>query len=118
PKPTAPSSTPLASAPTPATPAEPAPPEEGEKPATAPAPAAVGAALPISLEALSNLLPNDTEGICNVRMKDLMRTSLGRTIFATPGAFRSEAVQHRLGLAVEDIDLMIQGWNFTQNWSF
>jgi Protein of unknown function (DUF1559) len=90
--------------------------EEGEKPAPTPAPAA--AAVPVSMEALTNLLPPDTEGTCNVRMKDLIRTSLGRTIFGTPGAFRSEAIQQRLGLAVEDIDLLLQAWNFTQNWSF
>ena len=91
--------------------------EEGEKPAPTPAPAAA-AAVPVSMEVLTNLLPGDTEGACNVRMKDLIRTSLGRTIFGTPGAFRSEAIQQRLGLAVEDIDLLLQAWNFTQNWSF
>jgi flagellar basal body-associated protein FliL len=90
--------------------------EEGEKPT--PAPAAAAVALPVSTEVLTNLLPPDTEGVCSARMKDLIRTSLGRTIFGTPGAFRSEAIQQRLGVAVEEIDLLVQAWNFTQNWSF
>jgi hypothetical protein len=120
PKPAAQQSRPAAPAPAaaPAAPVE-APAEEGEKPAPAPAPAAIAAAgLPGSIEVLTNLLPPDTEGVCDVRMKDLLRTSLGRTIFATPGAFRSEVIRQRLGLAVEDIDLLVQAWNFTHHWSF
>lgn len=107
-------------APPPAEPAaaEPAP-EEGEKPAAAaPAAPTAVAALPGSIEVLTNLLPPETEGICNVRMKDFMRTALGRTIFATPGAFRTEALQHKLGFAADEIDFLVQGWNFTQNWTF
>jgi hypothetical protein len=109
----------------PAAPAEPAEavPEEGDKSDKPPAAAATTATaatagVPGSPEVLTNLLPPETEGVCNVRMRDLLRTSLGRTIFATPGAFRSEAIQQRLGLAVEDIDLLVQAWNFTHNWSF
>ena len=81
-------------------------------------PRCAAAGLPGSIEVLTNLLPPDTEGVCDVRLKDLMRTALGRTIFATPGSFRSEAIQQKLGLAVDDIDLLVQAWNFTQNWSF
>jgi hypothetical protein len=104
-------------APTPAA-AEPAA-EEGEKPAATPAAVAAAApALPGSIEVLSNLLPPDTEGVCDVRLRDLIRTALGRTAFATPGAFRSEAIQQKLGLAVGDIDFLLQAWNFTHNWSF
>jgi hypothetical protein len=97
---------------------EPAP-EEGDKPAAAaPTPAAATPALPGSIEVLSNLLPPDTEGVCDLRLKDFARTSLGRTAFATPGAFRSEAIQHKVGFAIEDVDFLLLAWNFTQNWSF
>src|SRR5262249_13566015 len=71
-----------------------------------------------SADALNNLLPPDTEGVCNVRMRELLRTSLGRTIFETPGAFRDQALSQRLGFRMNDIDQLLQAWSFTQNWSF
>jgi hypothetical protein len=72
----------------------------------------------VSTEALTNFLPPDAEGVCNVRMQDLARTQLGHAVFETPGSFRVEALQKRLGLSVEDIQIIIQGWNFTKNWTF
>jgi hypothetical protein len=72
----------------------------------------------VSTEALTNFLPPDAEAVCNVRMQDLTRTQLGHAVFETPGSFRTEALQKRLGLSVEDIQIIIQGWNFTKNWTF
>jgi hypothetical protein len=89
-------------------------PAENTEQATAPKPVAP----PTSNDALNNLLPPETEGVCNIRLKDLKGTSLGRTIFDTAGAFQVDAVRERLGVQVSDIDQLLQGWNFTQNWSF
>ncbi|HEV3448465.1 MAG TPA: hypothetical protein VG099_27760, partial [Gemmataceae bacterium] len=77
--------------------------------------AAAGSA--VSAEFLSNLLPPDTEGVCLVHMQDLMRTTLGRAMFESPGSFRSDALQRRLGFSIDDVDVIVQGWNFSQNWS-
>src|ERR1700719_2600504 len=64
--------------------------------------AAAGSA--VSAEFLTNLLPPDIEGVCLVHMQDLMRTTLGRAMFESPGSFRSEALQRRLGFSIDDVD--------------
>ena len=33
------------------------------------------------------------------------------------GSFRPEALQQKLGFSVSDVDVIVQGWNFSQNWS-
>ncbi len=76
------------------------------------------AAGPNSFEMVSNLLPPGTEGVCNIRMQQLRNTSLGRAIFDTPGALRVEGIDQQLGLAVEDIDVLIQAWSLNKHWLF
>jgi hypothetical protein len=71
-----------------------------------------------TLEAVTNMVPPDAEGLCNIRFQSLMSSELGRTIFMTRGAFLEGALSGRLGLTIGDIDLLIQAWNFTQNWKF
>jgi Protein of unknown function (DUF1559) len=77
--------------------------------------AAAATALPA--EFLTNLLPPDTEGVCTIHVKSLLGTALGRAIFDTPGGFRAVSLSRRLGVPVDDLDLVVQAWNFTQNWS-
>jgi len=72
----------------------------------------------VSLEAATNLLPPDAEGLSVLRMPDLLSSALGRTIFNTPGAFHPQSLQKKLGFSPEDVDLVLQAWNFTNNWSF
>jgi hypothetical protein len=71
----------------------------------------------VSLEAVTSLLPGEVQGLCTVRMSDLPATGLGRTIFSR-GALDQHIFTERLGLVLDDIDLILQGWNFTDNWSF
>lgn len=87
-----------------------APPKEEDKPESKPSGS--------SSDYLTNLLPPETEGVSHIRMKDLFKTALGRTAFDTPGAFNVKSLQQRLGISVSDIDNLVQGWNFSKNWSF
>jgi hypothetical protein len=70
-----------------------------------------------SLELVTNMLPGETEGVTTFRLDQLQRTALGRTIFNMPGAFRNDALAKRLGIPIGDIELLVQAWNFTQNWT-
>src|SRR5262249_18352189 len=106
-KPAAPKTTPVANIPAATPPAAEAPKET--KSASGPA---------VSFDAATNLLPGNVEGLCNLRMGDLPSTGLGRTMFTSPGALQYQLFKQQLGLALENIDLILQAWNFTQNWSF
>jgi Protein of unknown function (DUF1559) len=70
-----------------------------------------------SKEFLTNLLPPDIEGVCTVHFQDLMKTAIGRAMFDSAGSFRPQALQEKLGFSVSDVDVIVQGWNFSQNWS-
>jgi len=72
----------------------------------------------VSLEGATNLLPPEAEGISVLRMPELLSSALGRTIFNSPGAFHPQSLQKKLGFSPEDVDLVLQAWNFSQNWSF
>src|SRR5262249_36610636 len=72
----------------------------------------------VAMDVLTNFLPPETEAVCNVRMEDLFRTPLGRAAFETPGSFRADALQKRLGFSIEEAQIIIQAWNFTKDWSF
>jgi hypothetical protein len=96
---------------TPSTPPPPPPPAAAPKAEATP----LVSANPV--EMISNLLPPETEGICNINMSDLAKTPLGRVFFEMPGTFRAQALQQRTGLFVEDVDLFVQAWSFTHKWS-
>jgi hypothetical protein len=67
-------------------------------------------------EFITNLLPPTTEGVCCVRLQDLLKTALGRAVF-NPGPFDIEALEKKLGFLVDNVDLMVMAWNFRENWS-
>jgi hypothetical protein len=69
-------------------------------------------------EVATNLLPGDVEGLCTFRMSDLPITALGKTMFSGPSALQYQIFKDRLGLSLEDVDLVLQAWNFSKNWSF
>src|SRR5262249_33054925 len=70
-----------------------------------------------SLEVLTNLLLPETEGVCTIKMQELTKTAVGRAMFDSAGSFRAEALQRKLGFSVNDVDIVVLGWNFGQNWS-
>jgi hypothetical protein len=87
-----------------------------DKPATQEKPV-TPVATTIPIELLTNLLPPETEGLCSVHVQSLMRTGLGHAIIDTPGAFRPVSLSQRLGFDFGTIDVLVQAWNFRQNWS-
>jgi hypothetical protein len=97
----------------------PAKPSPGTTPTPTPMAAAPEPAEPKAppITDISNLLPPETEGVCNIHIADLMKTAVGRVLFELPGTFRGQALQKKLGIPVEDIDSMVQAWSFSKNWS-
>ncbi len=66
---------------------------------------------------VTNLLPPDTEGVCAVKLQNFVRTPLGNAVFASPGTFLVGGLEKNLGFRPSDVDLFLQGWNFTSNWT-
>lgn len=89
------------------------PPEDGEK---KDAPAA-GSAISGDVT-YTNLLPNDTEQVVNVMVKELLKTEYGKAIFGGKGMLHKETLERQTGIPVDNIERMVLGRNFTQNWSF
>jgi hypothetical protein len=69
-------------------------------------------------EMVTNLLPPDTEGVCSVKLHNFMRAPLGHAVFAAPGTFLAGGLEKNLGFAPGDVDLFLQAWNFTNNWTY
>jgi hypothetical protein len=88
------------------------PDEEEKKPAAEEKPAAIASA-----EMITNLLPPDTEGVCAVRLHTFVQTPVGHAVFGAPGTFLVGGLQRNLGFSPADVDLFLQGWNFTSNWT-
>lgn len=72
----------------------------------------------VVLAELTNLLPNDTQGILHFNIKDLVNGAVGRAAFETAGAFPYEFVEHRFGLRAKEVDQVIVAQNFTKDWVF
>src|SRR5207302_895386 len=68
---------------------------------------------------ITNMLPPGTEGVCAVRLQELVlkSTPIGREIFDSPGSFDNKALQQKLGFLADNIDLMVTAWSFRGNWS-
>jgi hypothetical protein len=71
-----------------------------------------------SADAITNMINPEAEGIVNVRMQELARTEAGRMVFESAGSFRMESFKKRFGFSPGDIDLLVQAWNFSKNWSY
>jgi hypothetical protein len=83
-----------------------------EKPAESPKATMIG------LDALTSLIHPEAEGVCTIRFKDLLSSDAGRAMFESPGSFRSDSLRKRLGLDVNDLEVLIQAWNFSKNWTY
>jgi Protein of unknown function (DUF1559) len=95
-----------------ATASAPKPPEEEEKkPVVEEKPAGSSA------EMITNLLPPDTEGVCAVKLHNFIRTPVGNAVFAAPGTFLVGGLEKNLGFAPMDVDLFLQGYNFSSDWT-
>ncbi len=88
------------------------PDEEEKKTAVEEKPAAVASA-----DMITNLLPPDTEGVCAVRLNSFVQNPVGHAIFGAPGTFLVGGLQRNLGFSPADVDLLLQGWNFSSNWT-
>lgn len=71
-----------------------------------------------SADMVTNLLPPDTEGVCSVKLHNFMKAPLGNAVFAAPGTFLAGGLQKNLGFSPADVDVFLQAWNFTANWSY
>jgi hypothetical protein len=67
---------------------------------------------------VSNLLPNGTDTVINVNVKDLVPSTLGRALFDTPGAFTEESVQQWLGIPLRAIDRVVSAESLKDRWTF
>lgn len=67
---------------------------------------------------LTNLLPNDTQGILHFNIKDLVHGAVGRAAFETPGAFKYPFVEQHFGLRAKDVDRVLIGQNFSKDTVF
>ena len=70
-----------------------------------------------SAEMITNLLPPDTEGVCAVKLHTFIRTPIGNAVFAAPGTFLVGGLERNLGFSPADVDLFLQGYNFSSNWT-
>jgi hypothetical protein len=67
---------------------------------------------------MTNLLPNDTEGVYHLDVKALERSLIGEAAFRTPGAFRKKDIEEKLGLKVDEVADIIVAQNFQKGWVF
>jgi hypothetical protein len=67
---------------------------------------------------MTNLLPNETEGVYHIDVKALERSLLGEAAFRTPGAFRKKDIEEKLGLKVDEIQDIVVAQSFQKGWVF
>ena len=67
---------------------------------------------------LTNLLPNDAQGIIHVPFKELHKSTIGNLAFDVPGAFSSETFEKRVGLRLDEIERSVHASNYQKNWSY
>ncbi|HMC64723.1 MAG TPA: hypothetical protein VKI65_07275, partial [Gemmataceae bacterium] len=71
-----------------------------------------------TLAEITNLLPNTTEAVLRLEVRELLNSPIGIAAFDTKGAFRREAIEQQLGLRLDDIDRVLVAGNFTDGWIF
>jgi flagellar basal body-associated protein FliL len=89
--------------------------KEGEKKADKPVSAGGSSLTDVTV---TNLLPNDSEQVVNVRVKDLLKTPYGSAIVNPAGMIRPETSKQKLGFSVADVDRVLLATSFSQNWTF
>lgn len=67
---------------------------------------------------MTNLLPNDTEGVYHLRVDLLLRSLVGQAAFDTAGAFQRKIVEDRFGLKLEEVTEIVVGQSFSKGWVF
>jgi len=67
---------------------------------------------------MTNLLPNETEGVYHLDVKALERSLIGEAAFRTPGAFRKKDIEEKLGLKVDEVADIVVAQNFQKGWVF
>jgi flagellar basal body-associated protein FliL len=65
----------------------------------------------------TNLLPNDSEIVLNVQMKEMLVNRFGQMLFDTHGS-ESHSFGAAYGIPVHDIDRILSAGNVTEGWSF
>jgi DNA-directed RNA polymerase subunit M/transcription elongation factor TFIIS len=67
---------------------------------------------------MTNLLPNDTQGVYRCNVKNLLKSMLGQAAFETAGGFHRGMVEAQLGLKLDNLDEIIVAQNFHKGWVF
>jgi hypothetical protein len=73
---------------------------------------------PVAVADITNLLPNDTEGVFSVPLKHLLESSVGPTLFSRPGAFNDKAFQAIFGIEISDVTRIVQAISASKDWVF
>jgi len=67
---------------------------------------------------LTNLLPNDTQGVYHFHARNLMRSLIGMASLETAGAFQRRPVEDKLGINFDEVDEFIIAHNLRNGWLF
>src|SRR5262249_58665689 len=65
----------------------------------------------------TNLLPNDTENIVYLNVKEFLSTPAGEAAVGDKGVFRDEFFQDKLGFSPRDIDEILRAESFQKGWA-
>src|ERR671935_115587 len=90
--------------------------EAGEEPEEETAQGKRGASA-LSDNTYTSLLPNDTEQVVHVNVKELVKTSYGAPLLSATGMIRPEAFRQKMGFAASDLDRILMPTSFSQNWT-
>jgi hypothetical protein len=52
---------------------------------------------------MTNLLPNDTQGVMSINVKRLLQSSAGNAMFQTAGAFNRDGFRRTTGIPLDDV---------------
>lgn len=67
---------------------------------------------------LTNLLPNDTEGIIHIPFRAFQATPVGRMAIGGAGAFSSKEFEARSGIRLDEVERFVQAISFRKNWTY
>ena len=66
----------------------------------------------------SNLLPNETEVVVSVQMKEMVANRFGQTLFDSGGGSQAHSFRADYGIAVHEIDRLLVAGSASEGWGF
>ena len=67
---------------------------------------------------ITNLLPNDTQGVYHFHARNLVRSLIGMAGLETAGAFERRPVEDKIGIGFDDVDEFVIAHNLRNGWLF